>query len=104
MPYNVTFTRSSQRLRYGAPFTLRGPVTSQQRGYAVDTVARLELTRFGAGPDGSKPAYYRMAELSFATEAQLQTTLGSPEGRAAVADLTNFATGGVTILTGSVES
>ena len=75
------------------------PLAAKMKG-----LVRLELTRFGAGPDGSKPAYYRMAELYFPTEAQLQTTLSSPEGRAAVADLAKFATGGVTMLTGLVES
>ena len=67
-------------------------------------VTRLELTRFGPGPGGSAPEYYRMAELYFSNEAQLQTTLGSPEGQAAIDDLPNFATGGVTTLVGSVES
>lgn len=74
------------------------PIAAKMKG-----VARLELTRFGPGPDGSKPAYYRMAELYFPSEAQLQATLGSQEGQAAVSDLPNFATGGVTMLTGSVE-
>jgi uncharacterized protein (TIGR02118 family) len=45
-----------------------------------------------------------MAELYFPNEDQLQATLGSPEGKTAVADLPNFATGGVTMLMGSVES
>ena len=67
-------------------------------------VARLELTRFAPGPDGSRPVFYKMAELYFAAAAQMQTTLGSPEGQVAVADLQNFATGGVTALTGAVES
>jgi len=67
-------------------------------------VARLELTRFAPNPDGSHPAFYRMAELYFADAVQMQTTLGSPEGQAAVADLQNFATGGVTVLIGAVES
>ena len=75
------------------------PLASKMNG-----VARLELTRFGPSPDGSKPAYYRMAELYFDSEAQAQTTLGSPEGKATVADLPNFATGGVTLLAGSVET
>ena len=75
------------------------PLASKMQG-----ITRLELTRFGPGPDGTKPAYYRMAELYFPSEDQLQTTLGSAEGQAAVADLSNFATGGVTILVGSVES
>jgi uncharacterized protein (TIGR02118 family) len=66
-------------------------------------VARVELTRFGPGPDGSQAAFYRMAELYFPSEAQTKATLGSPEGQAAVADLQNFATGGVTMLVGVVE-
>jgi uncharacterized protein (TIGR02118 family) len=36
------------------------PIAATMRG-----VSRLELTRFGSGPDGGKPAYYRMAELYF---------------------------------------
>jgi len=66
-------------------------------------VARFELTRFVAGPDGGRPAFYRMAELYFPSQAQMQESLGSPEGQAAVGDLANFATGGVTIVIGSVE-
>jgi uncharacterized protein (TIGR02118 family) len=66
-------------------------------------VARIELTKFVAGPDGAKPAFYRMAELLFPNQAQMEQTLGSPEGKATVADLAKFATGGVTVLVGSVE-
>lgn len=66
-------------------------------------VARLELTRFGPAMDGSAPGYYRMAELYFSDEAQVGATLASPEGQAALADLPNFATGGVTTLKGTVE-
>lgn len=67
-------------------------------------VARIELTKFVAGPDGGKAAFYRMAELYFTTQAQMEQTLGSPKGRATVADLPKFATGGVTIVIGSVEA
>lgn len=67
-------------------------------------VDRLELTRFTPGADGDQPAYYRMAELYFPTEEQMQSTMSSPEGEATVADLPKFATGGVTVLVGSVES
>jgi len=66
-------------------------------------VARAELTKFLSGPDGGQPAFYRMAELYFATQEQMQATLGSEEGQATVADLGKFATGGVTILVGVVE-
>jgi uncharacterized protein (TIGR02118 family) len=66
-------------------------------------VARIELTKFLTGPDGGKPGFYRMAELYFATQAQMEQTLGSLEGQTTVADLPKFATGGVTMAIGSVE-
>ena len=75
------------------------PIAAKMKG-----VERLELTRFAPGPDGDQPAYYRMAELYFPTEEQMQSTMSSPEGEATVADLPKFATGGVTVLAGTVES
>lgn len=75
------------------------PLAAKMKG-----VERLELTRFVPGSDGVIPTYYRMAELYFADEEQLNATFNSPEGSATVSDLSNFATGGVTILTGLVGS
>ncbi len=73
------------------------PIASKMEG-----VDRLELTKFISAPDGGKPAYYRMAELYFVTQDQMEQSLGSEEGQATVADLDNFATGGVSIIIGSV--
>ena len=75
------------------------PLAAKMRG-----VARIELTKFVAGPDGGKPAFYRMAELYYTTQAQMEQTLGSPESQATAADLPKLAAGGVTILIGSVEA
>jgi uncharacterized protein (TIGR02118 family) len=75
------------------------PLAAKIRG-----VQRLELTKFLTGSEGGPPAFYRMAELYFSSEAQMLDTLSSPEAQAAVADLQNFATGGVTVMIGSVES
>ncbi len=66
-------------------------------------VIKSEYTKFLSNPDGSRAAYYRMAELYFAGTAEMQETLSSPEGQAMAADLENFATGGVTIIFGAVE-
>ena len=44
-----------------------------------------------------------MAELYFSYPEALQTALGSPEGVATTGDLANFATGGATILVGTVD-
>jgi uncharacterized protein (TIGR02118 family) len=89
-------TSSADFEKYYAEIHL--PLAAKMQG-----VARLELTKFVAGPDGGRPAFYRMAELYFPSQAQMQETLGSPEGQATVADLPNFATGGVTMVIGSVE-
>jgi uncharacterized protein (TIGR02118 family) len=67
-------------------------------------VARLELTRFVAGPDGGKPGFYRMAEVYFQSQAQMEQTLGSAAGKATVADILGFATGGATMIVGTVEA
>ena len=69
----------------------------------MNGVLRFELTRFSAGPDGSRPAFYRMAELYFTGQDQMQAAMASPEGQATVSDIANFATGGATLLVGIVE-
>jgi len=73
------------------------PIAATMKG-----VVKLEATKFVDGPDG-KPAYYRMAEVYFDSPEQMQTTLGSPEGQATVDDIPNFATGGFTVVIGSVD-
>ncbi len=75
-----------------------GPIASKMSG-----VLRFELTKFSIGPDGSRPAFYRMAELYFASQEQMQASIASPEGQATVSDIANFATGGATVLAGIVE-
>lgn len=65
-------------------------------------VDRLELTKFSSAPDGGKPAYHRMAEMYFKTPEQMEISMESAEGKATVADVENFATGGVTVLIGTV--
>ncbi|HZY30373.1 MAG TPA: EthD family reductase [Candidatus Methylomirabilis sp.] len=49
-----------------------------------------------ASPGGTSP-YHLIAELTFDSMGAIQAALGSPEGQAAVADLSNFASAGVTI-------
>jgi uncharacterized protein (TIGR02118 family) len=66
-------------------------------------VTRMELTKFSPGPDGSPPAYYRMAELYFPSTEAMLATLATPPARAAIEDLSTFATGGVTMLLGTVS-
>ena len=75
------------------------PIAAKMQG-----VIKMELTKFLPGPDGAQPAYYRMAELYFSGPAEIQQTMSSPEGQAVTADLSNFATGGVTIIVGIVEN
>lgn len=75
------------------------PIAAKMKG-----VDKMELTKFISAVDGSKAPHYRMAELYFADPAAMQATMTSPEGQATVADLSNFATGGVTTIIGTVES
>lgn len=69
----------------------------------MEGIAKLELTKILGTPDGQKGDYHRMAELYFPTVEQMEETMGSPEGQATVNDLSNFATGGVNVIVGTVE-
>jgi uncharacterized protein (TIGR02118 family) len=64
---------------------------------AIPGLQRFEAARGIATPDGSAVPYQRIAELTFEDMDALQAGLGSDEGQAAVNDIPNFATGGVTI-------
>jgi uncharacterized protein (TIGR02118 family) len=66
-------------------------------------VRRIETAKVTGAPDGSKPAFYRMAELYFDDAAHMQRSTAAPEAKAAVADIRNFASGGVTLLVSEVD-
>lgn len=51
-----------------------------------------------ASSDPAKPVHL-VAYLDYASKADLEASLASEEGKAAVADVGNFADGGATILT-----
>jgi uncharacterized protein (TIGR02118 family) len=53
--------------------------------------------RHCASLDDSPPPHYLLAELSWPSQEALGAALSSPEAQAAVADVPNFATGGVTM-------
>ncbi len=63
---------------------------------------RREAARVVDALDGGMPPYYRILEFWFEDYDGLQAALGSPEGRAAVEDIPNFASGGATTLISEV--
>lgn len=64
-------------------------------------LVRAETVKPGPGLDGTEPAYYAQTELVFAS-ADLMSVFGSPEGAALTADMANFETDGMVMLTGDV--
>jgi uncharacterized protein (TIGR02118 family) len=74
------------------------PLVAQIQG-----ALRTETGRVVGTPDGSPPPYHRLFEFWFDSQEQLEASLGSPAGRAAVADIPNYATGGVTIVISEVD-
>jgi uncharacterized protein (TIGR02118 family) len=69
----------------------------------ITSVRRAEFSLVTGALDGSKSPYYRIAELYFDDIPQMQDAMGSAEGQAAVADLSNFADGGVTTIVSKVN-
>ena len=68
----------------------------------IQGVLKAEVTKFLPEADGSKPAYYRMAELYFESNEALQNSMGSTEGRTTAGDISSFASGGFKIMIGTV--
>ena len=57
------------------------------------------------GPDeNGAPAYHLVACLTFDSQEELAGALASEDGSAVMADVANFATGGVTMLGGPVQT
>jgi uncharacterized protein (TIGR02118 family) len=58
---------------------------------------------FGIASGAENSPYYAVVECEFDDEAAMNKALSSPEGAAAVADVPNYATAGVAILTFAVQ-
>lgn len=69
----------------------------------ISGVLRHEKAKVAGSPGAEPTPYYRTFEAWFDDEASLGAAMGSPEGQAAVNDLGNFATGGVTVFVSAVE-
>ena len=69
---------------------------------ALPFCASIEIALAVAGPAGEAPAFYRMATLTFASEADMAACVASEAGQLALADIATFATGGATatVITG----
>ncbi len=70
----------------------------------IPGLRHYSVSRPGADPDGNPPAEYLVATLQFDDVAAFGAGVSSDEGRAAVADVGTFATGGVTMLAGDVTT
>jgi uncharacterized protein (TIGR02118 family) len=70
---------------------------------AVPGLKRFESAEAIATPDGGAVPYQRIAELTFDDLDALQAGMGSEQGQAAVNDIPNFATGGVTIFFAEID-
>jgi uncharacterized protein (TIGR02118 family) len=70
---------------------------------AMPGLGRHEAARGVSSPDGGEPAFYRMFTAWFDSVEQLQQVFGSEQGRAATADVPNFASGGATIFISEID-
>jgi len=69
------------------------PLAKRMKGLKKWTIGKV------LGTPAEKPApYYYVAELYMESREEFEALLASPEGQAAVADVPNYATGGVTFL------
>ena len=69
------------------------PIAMRMRGLKGWTIGKCE-----SATPGEPPPYYMIVGLYADTRADLEAILASPEGKATVADVPNFATGGASFL------
>ena len=69
------------------------PIAKKMKGLKKWTVGKVTGTA-----DGNPAPYYYIADLYMESRASFDELLASPEGMAAVDDVPNYATGGVTFL------
>lgn len=74
------------------------PLAKRMQGLKKWTIGKVVGT-----PDGQPADYYYVADLYADTREELDAILATPEGQAAVADVPNYATGGVTFVYTKVE-
>lgn len=74
------------------------PIARKMTGLKKWTIGRVTGT-----PDGQPSPYYFLADLYMASREDFEKLLASPEGQAAVADVPNYANGGVWFLYSEVE-
>jgi uncharacterized protein (TIGR02118 family) len=65
------------------------PLAKQLKGLTGWTIGHCEAVE-----EGEKPPYYMIVGLYAESREAFEEMLDSPEGRAAIADVPNFATGG----------
>ncbi len=73
---------------------------NQHLPFAIEhmpNVRGAENTRVLGAPGGAQAPYYRTAQMSYDSVSELEAGIASEQGRAVLADLQNFATGGVTV-------
>ena len=74
------------------------PLAKRMQGLRKWTIGKVLGT-----PDGQPHAYYYVADLYADSRADIEAILATPEGKAAVEDVPNYASGGVTFLYTDVE-
>jgi uncharacterized protein (TIGR02118 family) len=74
------------------------PLAKKMKGLKKWTIGKV------TGTAGGEPSpYYYVADLYMESREAFDELLASPEGKAAVADVPNYATGGVTFLYTEIE-
>ena len=87
-----------------AAFDAHYDATHAPLAATIPGLRSYDVLRPVPNPGEDKPVFHLLASLTFDDEAAFGAAMTSDQGRAAVADLANFASGGVTIASGPVTT
>jgi uncharacterized protein (TIGR02118 family) len=93
---------------FGTPVDRAGFEQHFERDYhplllQVPNLTQLDINRIAGAAKGESP-FYMVVEMHFASEQDMQQGLNSEAGQAMASDLSQFASGGVTVLFSQSES
>lgn len=87
-----------------AAFDAHYEATHAPLAAAIPGLRSYAVLRPVPNPGEDRPVFHLLASLTFDDEVAFGAAMTSDEGKAAVKDLANFASGGVTIASGSVTT
>ncbi|KEF53783.1 uncharacterized protein A1O9_10184 [Exophiala aquamarina CBS 119918] len=103
MPFHATVLYpNDDDITFDMDYYLSKHMPLVQEKFGPHGLRRWEITEYGPGGDGAKPAYHVQAMLVFDSQEDLGKALGSEDAKPVFADIPNFTNKQPVLMGGNV--